>query len=49
MVGGAVLPPWTPTGSAGEPWLLASGGGLALAGLARPAREASSPDDILIP
>ena len=48
MVGGVVLPSRAPAGSAGEPWLLASGGGLAPCWARLPGKGGPSLADILL-
>ena len=48
VVGGVVLPPRAPAGSAGEPRLLASGGGLAPSRAHLPGKGGPSLADILL-
>ena len=48
MFGGVVLPPRAPAGSAGESWLLASGGGLAPCRARLPGKGGPSLADILL-
>ena len=48
MVGGVVLPPRAPTGSVGEPRLLASGGGLAPCRARLPGKGGPSLADTLL-
>ena len=48
MVGGVFMPPRALAGSAGEPWLLASGGGLAPCRALLPGKGGPSLADILL-
>ena len=48
VVGGVVRPPRAPAGSAGESWLLASGGGLAPCQARLPSKGGPSLADILL-